>query len=97
MTRPVGRPLGSVDLNGRSLRVPSKGYARDHVALNVGEAIRRVREMHGVAAEELACALECSRNTIMAYERGAKLPPLHMLWRISAALGCRLESLTGEL
>lgn len=97
MTRAVGRPLGSIDRNGRALRVPGKGYARDHVKLTVGENIRRVREEANVAATELAAAVEVSRSTILAYEGARRCVPLHMLWRIAAALGCRVDALTGGL
>ncbi len=96
-SRKLGRPCGSVDRNGRALRVPLRAYAHDHVALVIGEAIRRARESQDVAASELAAAIDVGTSAVLAYERGARLAPLHQLWRIAAALGVRLDSIVGEI
>lgn len=58
-----------------------------------GAHMRRVRELRGMTATELAAAVGCSAQAIGRFETGSKDPSLKTLCAIAAALGVTVSEL----
>jgi transcriptional regulator with XRE-family HTH domain len=57
-----------------------------------GAKIRRLRKAAGLTQEDLAQAIEVSRQAVSAWERGSKRPSQRRLKRLRVVL-CHLEDL----
>ena len=65
--------------------------------MNLGETILRLRTGRGMSQEDLASALEVSRQSVSKWETGASVPELDKLMKLSALFGVTLDELvTGE-
>ena len=59
----------------------------------LGPAIRRRREAEGLRREALGLAIGRTAQSVMLYELGQVTPPLWVLGRIAAQLGCSVSDL----
>ena len=91
----VGRPRGSNDMHRAARRIPPRRTLR-YRASCVGPVIAGIRSSLGVSAEELAMRLGVTKWTVMHWESGRGVPPLHQLVAIAAALDCRVADLVVE-
>ena len=65
--------------------------------MNLGETILRLRTGRGMSQEDLAAALEVSRQSVSKWETNASVPELDKLIKLSALFGVTLDELvTGE-
>ena len=65
--------------------------------MNLGETILRLRTGRGMSQEDLAAALEVSRQSVSKWETNASTPELDKLIKLSALFGVTLDELvTGE-
>ena len=59
---------------------------------NIGNTIRRLRFEYGeMTQEDLARRAGCTRQTIIALERGKYVPSLELAFRIARVFGAGLE------
>ena len=58
--------------------------------------LRRCRQMAGLRQQDLAARIYVTRSTVANWETGKAMPSVMMLPKISAALGCSIESLYRE-
>jgi len=56
----------------------------------LGKKLRQARETQGLSQEKLAGQLGISRASVVNIEAGRQRAPLHLLWRLSEALGTEL-------
>lgn len=67
------------------------------LCITFGQIVRRRREAAALSQEELGEKTGVSRNYIGMIERGEANPTLLVVQQLSAALGCTMVSLVGEL
>lgn len=93
--RRSGRPPGSVDLGASCVRpVPLPEAMR--FAVQVGLAIRHLREEQHIAASELAAAIGVGTAAVLAWERG-HAPSVPRLYQIATALGIQVADILGAV
>jgi putative transcriptional regulator len=61
-----------------------------------GSRIRAVRKGAGLTQQDLAAAVQVSRQTIIAMETGDYAPSVYLAIKIARALGVTVESLWAE-
>ena len=61
--------------------------------MNLGETILRLRTGRGMSQEDLAAALEVSRQSVSKWETNASVPELDKLMKLSALFGVTLDEL----
>ena len=62
----------------------------------LSETIRSLRRQRGLSQEELAEALDVSRQAISKWENGAAVPDLDKLQALASYFGITLDELTGS-
>ncbi|HEX2253142.1 MAG TPA: helix-turn-helix transcriptional regulator [Thermoanaerobaculia bacterium] len=60
---------------------------------SLGPALKLMRQRRGIKLFEMAELVNCSPNTLIAYERGRRLPSLRRLETILKELGATLSDL----
>ena len=55
--------------------------------------VRQLRTEAGLRQEDLAARVSVSRQTIISIENGRYNPSLELAWKLSRALGVRIEEL----
>ncbi|MBR2804203.1 MAG: helix-turn-helix transcriptional regulator [Eggerthellaceae bacterium] len=68
---------------------------RDDFKRALGKRLFKRRKRAGMTQAELARASEIKECSIRNYEQAKNDMPAYALYRISAALGCKMEDLTG--
>lgn len=63
----------------------------------VGEVIADFRRKKGISQEVLSGLADIARTHLSAIERGERKPTLETLFRISCALGVKMESIVKEI
>ena len=76
------------------LSVPGDSH-KDTDLLALGQAIRRMREQHGMGVADLAAALSLGRDTVETLETGRLDPTYELLLKLSHALGTEPSVLVG--
>ncbi|MFE9003243.1 helix-turn-helix transcriptional regulator [Streptomyces sp. NPDC007875] len=61
-----------------------------------GHRLREARLAAELSPERLALQVERSVYSIHEYERGRVIPPIHVITRLAASVGCSLEDLLTE-
>jgi putative transcriptional regulator len=72
---------------------PVRAAETDGVA---GPRIRAVRKGAGLTQQDLAAAVQVSRQTIIAMETGDYAPSVYLAIKVARALGVTVESLWAE-
>lgn len=94
--RSRGRPLGSTDRRGHAYRVEDRARRMSSwrpMSRELGSRIRKIREERDIAVSELSEATGWSASTLLAWERGDRLPSLPGLLGLAIALRCSLVEL----
>jgi len=63
------------------------------MSFTIHNKIAHLRNDRGVTQEELGKAVEVSRQTIIALEKGNYIPSLLLAFRISSYFGCTVEEI----
>ncbi|WP_412742687.1 helix-turn-helix transcriptional regulator [Krasilnikovia sp. MM14-A1004] len=61
-----------------------------------GHRIRAARTTAGLTQQGLATAVQVSRQTVIAMERGDYAPSVYLALKVAGALGVTVEALWGE-
>lgn len=61
--------------------------------MNIGENIKKCRKEKGLTQQELASKSEISRNALINYESGKRIPNLDILGKIADALSMQINEL----
>ncbi len=64
--------------------------------MNVGRAIRSMREKLGLSQKEMADKLGITPSMVCQIERGTKIPSLYLSVEIADVLQCSLETLVSS-
>lgn len=59
--------------------------------MNIGELIKNIRSKQGITQESLAEDAQLSRNTIVNFETGKRIPRVDDLVKIAKALGVEVS------
>ncbi len=70
--------------------VPNRMRRSDQPQPALGEAIRQLRQKHGITQEDLAHAADITTGTLSLIERGQANPTWGTVTRIASALGASL-------
>ena len=62
----------------------------------MGERIKTQRKELGLSQFELSGMLYCDRGVLGKYEKGERIPPLDLLFRMCEKFDCELGYLLGE-
>ena len=64
--------------------------------LNIGEVIKRHREIEGITQSELGSMLSVSNRAVSKWENGESYPSIELLKPLSAILNVSVKELLGE-
>lgn len=73
-----------------------KCLEKDKFEITTGERIKALRKNRNVTIQQLADAMDLSRQTITNYEAGGQSIPAYTLYRLSVYLKCDLDYLLGK-
>lgn len=73
-----------------------KCLEKDKFEITTGERIKALRKKRNVTIQQLADAMDLSRQTITNYEAGGQSIPAYTLYRLSVCLKCDLDYLLGK-
>ncbi len=73
-----------------------QAYEAARLAFTLGAHVRRLRETHGWSQTELARRSQMTQSAVARFEAGGTVPTLPVLYRLTRALGVRLDVTIGE-
>lgn len=68
-----------------------QAYEAARLAFTLGAEVRRLREAHGWSQTELARHAQMTQSAVARFEAGGTVPTLPVLYRLTRALGVRLD------
>lgn len=68
-------------------------FNKEEFYLQVGKRIKRERSISGINQEALGKKVGISRVSVVNIEKGKQMPPVHVIWKIAAALDTTVERL----
>lgn len=98
LMKPVGTEMLKDAL--QNLRYPVPDIKDKDIAemsqsgVKLGLKIHRIREEHGITANQLAEKLGCALQTVYRWESGTRMPDIPTLMKIAQILGVSLDELT---
>jgi transcriptional regulator with XRE-family HTH domain len=68
-----------------------QAYEAARLAFSLGAKVRQLRETHGWSQTELARRSDMTQSAVARFEAGGTIPTLPVLYRLTRALGVRLD------
>jgi DNA-binding XRE family transcriptional regulator len=68
-------------------------FDKEQFYQEIGKKIKRERSISGINQEQLGKKVGISRVSVVNIEKGKQMPPVHVIWKIAAALDTTVERL----
>lgn len=68
-------------------------FDKQEFYLQIGKRIKKERSISGINQEALGKKVGISRVSVVNIEKGKQMPPVHVIWKIAAALDTTVDRL----